>query len=340
MPTDEFDPDAPASGDGLFGLPHTHETAAVVVTAVPFEATASYRRGTARGPEAILTASKQVDLYDLETGEPWRHGIALAPVDPAFTEWNDAASRDALTVLEAGGDPGDDPELLAACARVDAIMVQMNERVYEQVRRTFEAGKVPAVLGGDHSVPFGAIRAAVERHPGLGILHIDAHADLRVAYEGFTWSHASILYNVATKIPGVGPIVQVGIRDVGSAERKFSEDHPDLHTWYHPHVTWELAGGENWLRIAERMIRPLPKKVWVTFDIDGLDPSLCPNTGTPVPGGLSWGDALALLRALVESGRQIVGFDLNEVAPGADEWDAIVGARMLYKLAGWSLSSR
>lgn len=326
-----FDPDAPASGDGLFGLPNTADDAALVVVPVPFEATASYRRGTAGAPAAIREASMQVDLHDLETGEPWRAGLAMADEDPRFAAWNEEASVDALAVI---ADPsGDHADRLA---RVDAVMAKMNAAVHDHVAAIFARGQIPAVLGGDHSTPFGAIQAAAARHPGLGILHIDAHADLRVAYEGFTWSHASILYNVVTRLD-VGPVVQVGIRDVGGAERAFADEHPKLHTWWQPHVAWELAGGDPWRRMVNRMIDPLPNEVWVTFDVDGLDPAFCPGTGTPVPGGLSFAEALILLRALADSGRRIVGFDLNEVGTG--EWDAIVGARLLYKLAGWALAT-
>lgn len=332
-----FDPDAPADGDSLFGLPGTVEDAAVVVIPVGFEATASYRRGTKDGPPAILAASMQVDLHDIETGEPWQHGIAMEPEDPRVAAWNAAASEDALVVIANGGrDPGD----AERAARVTAIMDQLHDHVYTRARHWLDRGRIPAIVGGDHSVPYGAIRAAADKYPGLGILHIDAHADLRVAYEGFRWSHASILYNVA-QLPSVGKIVQVGIRDFGKGERDYSESEPRIDTHFHANVGWMVAGGEPWRRIVERMIAPLPHDVWVTFDIDGLDPALCPNTGTPVPGGLSWPEALVLLRALGESGRRIVGFDVNEVAPGAnDEWDAIVGARLLYKLAGWAIATR
>jgi agmatinase len=339
MPIDDFDPDAPAEGDGLFGLPHTTDEAAVVVVPVGFEATASYRRGTSRAPEAILEASKQVDLHDLETGEPWRAGIAMEDEDPRVAAWNAKASEDALVVIAEGGTHT--PELAERAKRVDAVLEQLNRHVHDRTAAILDSGRIPAILGGDHSVPFGAIEAAAARYPGLGVLHVDAHADLREAYEGFTWSHASILYNVATKIPAVGPIVQVGIRDLGGAEKRFSEEHPKLTTWFHPHVAWELAGGEPWQRMVNRMLAPLPKHVWVTFDVDGLDPTLCPHTGTPVPGGLMWPEALVLLRALGQSGRTIVGFDLNEVTPSDDdEWDAIVGARLLYKLAGWAIATR
>ena len=261
MALDDFDPDAPASGDGLFGLPHTEDQAAVVVIPVPFEATASYRRGTRNAPNAILSASKQVDLHDLETGEPWRAGIAIQSEDPRFSEWNDLAAADALALIAEGGVDPSHSEQVAQAERVDAVMEKMNQLVYEKTAAVLKKGKIPAILGGDHSVPFGAIRAAAEKYPGLGILHVDAHADLRKAYEGFTWSHASILYNVRTRIPGLGHTVQVGIRDVGQQERQFSEEDLELTTWFHPLVAWELAGGETWLRLVNRMIAPLPDTV-------------------------------------------------------------------------------
>jgi agmatinase len=331
-----FDPDAPARPGALFGLPHTPADAALVVVPVPFEATASYGRGTSGAPEAVLAASAQVDLTDLETGEPWRAGMAMEAIDPQLLDWNDEASALALDVIEAGG--AVDPESTEKAARVNAIGARLNTWVYAHTRALLDAGKIPAILGGDHSVPFGAIQAAAETYPGLGVLHIDAHADLRAAYEGFTWSHASIFHNVKTRLPAVGPLVQVGIRDVGAAELAFARERDDVWMFTDPELAWELAGDEPWLRICARIVRPLPRDVWVSFDIDGLEPSLCPGTGTPVPGGLRWRDALLLLRVLSENGHRIVGFDLCEV--GAGEWDANVGARLLYKLAGWAIQSR
>lgn len=331
----EFDPDAPgALNEGLFGLPHPLEQALVHVIPVPWEATTSYGRGTARAPERVVEASKQVDLYDAQTGDPWRKGIALVPPDPRVAAWNEAACADALPIVAAGG--AHTPELQERLARVNALSEQVNGWVYDRTREAFARRAIPAILGGDHSVSFGAIRAAVERHPGLGILHVDAHADLREAYEGFTWSHASIFYNVHERIPGLGKLVQVGIRDFGQAEARRIEAWRDVTTYTDHELAWELGSGEPFTRIAARIVRPLPKKVWVSFDIDGLDPSLCPATGTPVPGGLSWREALLLLQTLAEE-HEIVGFDLVEV--GDAEWDANVGARLLYKLAGWAVTT-
>jgi agmatinase len=335
MRMEDFDPDAPgAAHGGLFGLPHGPERAKVVVVPVPFEATTSYGRGTVNGPQRVLDASQQVDLNDPQTGEPWRAGIAMLPIDPDIARWNEEACADALPIVEAGG--ATTPELAAGLARVNAIGDRLNQRVYEHVSRIFDQGRVPGLLGGDHSVSFGAIKAAAERYPGMGILHVDAHADLREAYEGFTWSHASIMYNVHERIPNLGHIVQVGIRDFGRQEAERIEQWSDLTAFTDHELGWELGSGEPWMRIAARVVRPLPRDVWVSFDVDGLDPSLCPATGTPVPGGLCWRDALLLLQLLAEEHR-VVGFDLVEV--GDAEWDANVGARLLYKLAGWAIAT-
>lgn len=256
----------------------------------------------------------------------------MLPIDPAVEAWNETASNDALPIIAAGS--ANTPELLENLARVNRVGDQLNGWVYDRTREVLAKGKVPAVLGGDHSISFGGIRAAAEKYPGMGILHIDAHADLRDAYEGFTWSHASIFYNVHERIPNLGHIVQVGIRDMAQSEAERVERWGNVTAFTDHELAWELASGEPWMWIAARVVRPLPKQVWVSFDIDGLDPALCPKTGTPVPGGLAWRDALLLLQLLAE-GHQIVGFDLVEVGDG--EWDANVGARLLYKLAGWAI---
>jgi agmatinase len=202
------------------------------------------------------------------------------------------------------------------------------------------------VLGGDHSVPFGAIAACVERFPKLGVLHFDAHADLREAYEGFTWSHASIFHNVITRLP-VERLVQVGLRDLGEREhRTIQESHGRLTALFD--ADWQRAKleGENLRELARQTIALLPDEVYLSFDVDGLDPTLCPNTGTPVPGGLAWHEAMLWLQELARSKKRIVGLDLNEVSPGddadsdVDSWDAIVGARLLYRMIGTAVAAR
>lgn len=327
-----FDPDAPAASAGLFGLSTPPDQARVVVVPVPWQATTSYRRGTRGGPAAALQASYQVDLEDLDVGPAWQAGIAMLPADPRVAAWDREVEADALAVIASAGA---EPE---AAARVNTRGDELNALVHASVGALLDEGRIPVLLGGDHSVPFGAIAAVAARHPGVGILHIDAHADLRDAYEGFTWSHASIFHNVMTRIPEVGTLVQVGIRDVGAGEIAFQKvQGARIVPFFDNDMARELARGTPWMRIVQHIVDALPAEVYISFDIDGLDPALCPNTGTPVPGGLSFRDVVVLLEAVAEH-RRIVGVDLNEIGDG--EWDGNVAARLLYKLCGWAARSQ
>ncbi|APR75185.1 Agmatinase [Minicystis rosea] len=341
--TATFDPSAPAIGGGIYGLPHTPEEARVVLLPVPWEPTTSYRRGTARGPAAILHASRQVDLFDLQTGRPYEAGIAMLDVDPEIAAWNAEACAAAEPVIAAGGEVAGDADLEARLARVNELSEKLNARVESITRTWLDRGKIVGLVGGDHSTPFGAIAAYAARYPGLGVLHVDAHADLRDAYEGFTYSHASIMFNVAERIPGVARIVQIGIRDFSQEEHAYIEgSNGRLSTLFDVEMARRTFEGEPFGKIAREVVSRLPKHVYLSFDIDGLDPAFCPNTGTPVPGGLSFQQLAALLAYVEESGRTIVGLDLNEVAPGPDgnEWDGNVGARLLYKMIGFTLRSQ
>lgn len=313
-----FDPNAKAPEDsGIFGLLDTPENARVVLVPVPFEATTSYGGGTSGGPAAILRASKQVDLWDLETGKPYEAGIAMLP-EPEFPEPKDR-----------------EPEA------VNPISEQVNRWVRDTCAHWLGRGKIVGTVGGDHSIAFGAIEAHAARYPGLGVLHFDAHADLRRAYEGFEFSHASIMENVARKTP-IAKLVQVGIRDLCEEEhQRIAQSSGRIVAFYDAELAERRFAGETWAQQCARIVGELPREVYVSFDIDGLDPALCPHTGTKVPGGLSFQMATSLIAAVVKSGRRIVGFDLTEVAPAQDgsEWDENVGARLLYKLIGWTLRS-
>jgi agmatinase len=313
-----FDPNAAASADsGIFGLDHTAESARVVLVPVPFEATTSYGGGTARGPAAILRASRQVDLWDLETGKPYEAGIAMLP-EPSFAQ-------------PSARDP----------AIVNPISREVNAWVRKTCAHWIARGKIVGTVGGDHSISFGAIAAHADRYSGLGVLHFDAHADLRHAYEGFEHSHASIMDNVLTGT-AIERLVQVGIRDLCEEEfQRIASSDGRVVAFYDAELAEARFAGESWAAQCARIVATLPQRVYVSFDIDGLDPALCPHTGTKVPGGLSFQMATSLIGAVVRSGRKLVGFDLTEVAPAADgsEWDENVGARILYKLIGWCVRS-
>ncbi len=339
-----FDPDAAAQpGAGIFGLPHGPADARVVIIPVPFDATTSYRPGTADGPAAVLEASRQVDLWDREYGPIHEPGIAMLQVPKPIRALSARARGVAEPILRAGGARAGDAHHAAALRDVDAAGDRVNAWVRERAREILDQGRIAGVLGGDHASPFGLIEELAERHPGMGILHVDAHADLRRAYEGFRWSHASIFWNVLSECPGVERLVQVGVRDFGHAEiRLIEESAGRVETFFDPDLRSSLARGETWDAACHRIVSVLPDLVHVSFDIDGLSPDLCPHTGTPVPGGLSFGEACHLLRTLALSGKTVIGLDLCEVTPGpaGDEWDAAVGARVLYKMIGCALASR
>ncbi|HBS29910.1 MAG TPA: arginase [Phycisphaerales bacterium] len=341
-----FNPDdAARPGAGVFGLPHSREEAGIILIPVPFDATTSYGGGASAGPNAIRAASAQVDLYDHHFGRVYERGIFMEPVDRGIAALSARARALAAPIIAKGGaEPGDE----GALREVDSACERMNEFVHERAARALAEGKVPGVVGGDHSTPFGAIRACAEQAgdavgDGIGVLQVDAHMDLRVAFEGFAWSHASIMWNVLERIPGVKRLVQVGIRDFGEGEMAYAREAGGRVTsHFDADLFARLDDGDRWADMCRGMLDGMPRRVFVSFDIDGLDPALCPHTGTPVPGGLSFNGAAMLLKMLMESGRTVVGFDLNEVCPapgGLNEWDANVGARILYKLCGCAANS-
>lgn len=333
-----FDSNAPSPKDsGIFGLPYTTDEAKLILIPVPWEATTSYGGGTSKGPEAILEASKQVDLFDIELGNFFEAGIAMLDISKDVQKWNKVAKKSAQEVINALCEGKINSKTGKALLKVNQYSQQVNDYVYQTTKQWLKKGKYVGLIGGDHSIPFGAIKAFLEKHPNMGILHIDAHADLRNAFEGFEDSHASIMYNVMTKLP-LKSLVQIGIRDFCEEEYDFIRKNPDkIQTFFDAHLAEKKLQGESWSMICDTIIQKLPQEVYVSFDIDGLDPRFCPHTGTPVPGGLEFREVLFLFKKIVDSGRKIIGFDLNEVAPGDTEWDANVGARLIYKLCGWTL---
>ena len=341
-----FDPNAAAlPGSGIFGLNTAYEEAALVDLPVPFEVTTSYGGGTSEGPAAILQASHQVDLFDLEVERPWAAGLFMLAESPDIQRLNREAKVHAARIIAAGGQVGEDADLLASQRLVNRAGEKLNQYVYAQTRQLLQDQKIPAIIGGDHSVPFGAFRAIGEVYPSFGILHFDAHSDTRCAYEGFTWSHASIMYNALELIPQISYLVQVGIRDFCEEEYKYTQNIQKnrVQVYFDLHLNQQKMAGVSFAALTQTMIASLPQAVWISFDIDGLDPQFCPHTGTPVPGGLSLSEAYYIISALVYSGRKIIGFDLNEVAPapeGESEWDANVGARLLYKMTALTLLSQ
>mgnify|MGYP002780145454 CR=1 FL=1 len=335
-----FDPSQPGlAGNNLFGLPFTAEQSELIVVPVPWEVTVSYGSGAAEGPEAILEASFQVDLHHQEFPDLWKLGIYL-DLDGHAEKWLNRSdeyrkmAEPIIEALESGKDIASEKKLAANLDKINVECRRLHDEVRERVDSWIKRGKLVALLGGDHSTPLGYYEALAENYGSFGMLHLDAHMDLRVAYEGFTYSHASIMYN-ALKIPQLTKLVQVGIRDFCKEEVEVATAAGDRVKIYTDNDLKKRAfSGTTWEQQCDEIISQLPEHVAVSFDIDALYSWYCPNTGTPVPGGISFEQAAYLISRLGESGKNIIGFDLVEVAPGDDDWDGNVGARMLFHMCG------
>ncbi len=342
----DFDPNSVGlKSNNIFGLPSTKDNSELVLLPVPWEVTISYRDGTSRGPENIYDASMQVDLYDPDVTGGWQKGFYMMPIDKNIKKKSDYLRQCAELIISHlidGGAVDANEQLCGKLKEVNAGGEMLLHWVQEMTEILLKQGKKVGLVGGDHSTPLGFIKALSKIHDDFGVLQIDAHADLREAYEGFTFSHASIMYNVLERIPQVSKLVQVGIRDYCDEEMQMIESNPErVTTFFDKQIKERLFEGDTWKKICEDIVNKLPQKVYISFDIDGLDPKLCPNTGTPVPGGFSLDEVFYLFKILKASGRELVGFDLNEVSVGAnnaDSIDGIVGARVLYKLCNYMVA--
>lgn len=334
---DNFDPSQPGLPDStIYGLPFTAEESDFIVIPAPWEVTVSYGSGASNGPEAILNASFQVDLLHQEFPELWKLGIFM---DEAPEQWSQnsekykSLAQPIIEALENGEEIDAIPVLKNDLEEINKASAQFNAEVKERALYWMNQGKKVILLGGDHSTPLGFYQALAENHTSFGILHFDAHMDLRQAYEGFTYSHASIMYN-AIQLPQIEKIVQVGIRDFSEGELSAVQSSNKVKVFTDTDLKANTFEGKTWKDQCDEILAHLPENVAVSFDIDALQRWYCPNTGTPVPGGLSYEQATYLLSKLANSDKNIIGIDLVEVAPGEDDWDGNVGARLLFHLCG------
>lgn len=329
MKKPSFDPSAVAVKNGrYFGFPYSAEEAEVLVLPAPWDVTTSYSDGTHRGPEAILAASTQLDFSSPFRAKAWESKIGSIET-PA--EWRSVNSqlrekaKKVITALEAG-----EPAPESLLREVNEGGAKFHAELESLCAAALAKGKKVVTLGGDHSVSLGPIRAHGKVH-AFSVLHIDAHADLRPAYCGFKDSHASIMHQVS-RLPFLQSLVQVGLRDLAPQELAEISENPKITAFF----DWDLgrakARGISWQEKCQEIIAPLGQDVYLSLDVDGLDPKYCPGTGTPVPGGLELAELYFLLEEVEASGRRFIGADLVEVSPGASEWDANVGARLLFQI--------
>ncbi len=333
-----FNPNEIGIANGnYFALPYKLEDSEIAILSVPWDVTTSYRPGTHNGPQAIIDASLQVDLFDALVPEAWEVAIGTVPIDESILKKNRKHRKIAESIIGKLEDGVDSSMLKEELDSVNQASFQLNQYVYKTCRELITNKKIVGIVGGDHSVPLGNLKAVSEQYEEFGILHIDAHADLRIAYEGFKYSHASIMYNALNEIHQISQLTQVGVRDFCQEESDIINHDPRIRCFTDIELKRNGFDGKLWKKQCEEIIASLPNNVYISFDIDGLSPELCPNTGTPVPGGISFREIDYLLFMLASSNKKIIGFDLCEVSPSAEnEWDANVGARILYKLCIYS----
>lgn len=274
----------PAFG-GLEGDYTDLATARIAILPIPYDAGSSWRSGADRGPQALLEASGNMELYDIETHSlVFEQGIHTAPP------------------LVHGGDP----ESLFPAARLRA-------------KELLDQGKFLVTLGGNHSITPGVFKAHVDAHGPLTLVQIDAHADMRESYEGDPWNHACVMARMA---PWAEATVQIGIRSMDSSEQaNIAKSTTFWADAIHRDPAW-----------VAKVIAACGPKVYLTVDLDGFDPSIMPSTGTPEPGGLSYGQAIDLVRALSRE-RELVGFDITELLPEpTNPAPDFLAAKFLYQI--------
>ncbi|MBI2664994.1 agmatinase [Candidatus Woesearchaeota archaeon] len=274
------------------GAVSTYDESEIVILPVPYDGTSTWVKGADKGPDAILEASANMELYDIETdSEVYKLGI--------FTDKHITEKKT--------------PELL-----VDAV--------YNKVKEHLKKEKFTIIIGGEHSVSIGTIKAHSEKFKDLTILQIDAHADTREEYEGSKNNHACVM----ARAREVARIVQVGIRSMDTSEKK----HLDTKNVF---FMENITNDPTWI---EKVVPKLSSNVYITIDLDGFDPSIMPSTGTPEPGGLGWWEVLRLLKKVAEK-RKIVGFDVNELCP--TEWNKapdFLAAKLIYKILSYKFFSK
>ena len=332
-----FDPNEVGNpNNNIFGLPFSEEESSLILLPVPWEVTVSYGAGTSRAAEHIWKASIQVDLLDTDVPDGWKKGFYLRETNKKILLKSDYLRKEAelfIDYISKGEIVGNNKFMCKSLKEINEGGVMLNNWVYEQTSELLKQGKQVGIIGGDHSTPLGYINALAEKHGSFGILQIDAHCDLRKSYEHFTYSHASVMYNVLNEIEGVEKLVQVGIRDFCSEEWDYiNNSNGRVVTYFDKDIKTRQYEGETWKQITDEIVNQLPQLVYISFDIDGLDPKLCPNTGTPVQGGFESEEILYLFKKIVASGKQLIGFDFVEVGVGETDWDSNVGAHLLWRM--------
>lgn len=326
-----------AVGDGgyYFGEKVAPEDADLVIVSAPWSVTSDFGHGATYTPDAIIDASAKSNLYDVESGFSAEERVATAEIDYNIQELSEHLGRDAERIANRKGENG---AFVAEYAtrkvkNINEGFAEMHESIYEQTKRWVSAGKTVAVVGGDHAVSFGAVKAVAEHHGEIGVLFVDAHADFACGDGVFQYTHRTIARNIVEEIPSVSRLVEVGVRDIDKSELEMLRANDRVELFLAEKVAAKRFEGESWGALCREMVDKLPEKVYISLDIDALKIEFCTHTNSPVPGGMTFDEVVYLVNCVVKSGRQIVGFDITEVVSNIDnKMDAIVAVRLLTKM--------
>jgi agmatinase len=335
----DFDQNGIGLKGRLFGLPYLLGEAQLVIVPLPWEVTVTSQTGTATGPEKIIKVSSEIDLFSKEIDEVWKLKVVCLDTLTEIKKQSDQLRSLAALHIQSLESGKAEESSRVITQKVNEGCENLNVYVSQLSRDLFAEGKMVGLVGGDHSTPLGLLRTLNEKFSNFGILQIDAHADLRKSYQNFTYSHGSIMFN-ALKLKNLSRLVQVGVRDFCEEEYSLIQKSTDrVKTFFDSDIKEQLFNGKPWGLICQEVIDALPDLIYISFDIDGLRPELCPNTGTPVPGGLSFEEVIYLIKQVVLSGKRIIAFDLSEVS-GQSNWDAQTGSRILFELCNWMAVSQ
>lgn len=332
-------------GDGgyYFGDKTSPKSADVVIVSAPWSVTSDFGRGATYTPDAVIDASAESSLYDVNGAVSVEERVATAEIDYNIQELSEHLGREAERLanqtVDASALVGE--YAMRKMAHINEGFAEMHTSVYKQVKHWAEQGKLVAVMGGDHSVAFGAAKALADIHQGIGVLFIDAHADFVREGELYNYSHRSIARNMVEEIPSIERFVEVGVRDISRAESVELYSNGKIEVFLAEKLAARRFEGESWNSLCGEIVSQLPQKVYISLDIDALKIEFCNNTNAPVPGGMTFDEVVYLINTVVESGREIVGFDISEVVSKlGDKMDAIVAARLLSKMCVAAIRSR
>ena len=339
----DFNPNTITPDNGCyFGLSHDPESAALVLLSAPWDTTTSLRSGSSYAPDAIIEVSRYVDFYEPLAPNSWQKGIATAPIDYSIQDLSHRLRSDAERVINLHDELGmsviDNLMYERRLRRVNEGSVEVNNNIFQQASNWLSKDKIVGLVGGDQSVTYGIVRAMGYKYEKLGLLHIDSKCDMREAFQGFDFSHASTMFNIMRDVPQVDKLVSVGVQEFSPIEWERVSNNGRIKVFTAQQMWSDQFEGTPWSKIVDDIIAELPDHVYISLDIDGLMNECSPNKGHMTAGGLNFHQVIYLMDRIITSGRRIVGFDLTEVSPNIEnKADMRIVARLLFKMCSIAL---